>query len=85
MAETSATDKGSHPELPFKCLALDLEVTKQNQRVAAFAAVRSSDGESFHRKFGGKIKHSDWKQLDAFAGDTEVLVGHNLIAHDVPY
>ena len=71
--------------MPFKCLALDLEVTKGDPRIAAFAAVRSSGGASFHRKFGGKIKRSDWKQLDVFAGDTEVLVGHNLIAHDVPY
>ncbi|MYA35277.1 MAG: RecQ family ATP-dependent DNA helicase [Gammaproteobacteria bacterium] len=85
MAETSATDKGSHPELPFKCLALDLEVTKGNPRVAAFAAVRSSDGESFHRKFGGKIKQSEWKQLNTFVDDSEVLIGHNLIRFDIPH
>ena len=84
MAETSAAEQGAEAELPFKCLALDLEVGTKTSRIHAFAAVRSGDGESFHRKFGGAIRHSDWKQLDVFAGDAEILVGHNLIAHDIP-
>ena len=70
---------------PFKCLALDLEVGRDDERIHAFAAVRSGDSEAFHRKSGKSIGNSDWKQLDAFADDAEVLVGHNLIGFDLPW
>ena len=79
-------DRGSvSTALPFKCLALDLEVGKTDSRIHSFAAVRSGDGESFHKKFGGRINHADWKQLESFAEDSEFLVGHNLITHDFPH
>lgn len=79
-------DRGSvSTVLPFKCLALDLEVGKKDSRIHSFAAVRSGDGESFHKKFGGRIKHADWKRLDSFANESEVLVGHNLIRFDIPH
>ncbi len=71
--------------LPFKCLALDLEVARDGSRIDAFAAVRSSDGSAFHKKCGKRTEPSQWQRLDAFANDADVLVGHNLIDFDVPY
>ena len=71
--------------LPFKCLALDLEVGKKDLRIHAFAAVRSSCGKALHRTSKGKISEPDWKRLDDFAKDSEILVGHNLIKFDLPH
>ena len=71
--------------LPFKCLALDLEVGKKDSRIHAFAAVRSSCGKALHPTPKGKIKRSDWELLDDFVEDSEILVGHNLISFDLPH
>ena len=71
--------------LPFKCLALDLEVVRDGSRIDAFAAVRSSDGSAFHKRFGKRTEPSQWRQLDAFAEHAEMLLGHNLIDFDVPH
>ena len=70
---------------PFKYLALDLEVGRENGRINALAAVRSHTGLAFHRKLGSEIKSSFWRELEAFAEDSEFLVGHNLIAFDLPW
>ena len=72
-------------DLPFKCLALDLEVEKQDQRIKALAAVQSDTGKAFHRKFRGEIKPSVWRELETFAEESEILLGHNLIAFDLTY
>jgi len=71
---------------PFKCLAIDLEVARDDsRRIIALAAVKSPTGEAFHRGFRGKIKPDVWRGLEAFAEDAEVLVGHNLIAFDLAF
>ncbi len=72
-------------DLPFQCLAVDLEVGRQDQRVKALAAVQSHTGKAFHCKFRGEIKSSVWRELEAFAEESEVLLGHNLIAFDLAY
>ncbi len=72
-------------DLPFKCLALDLEVARDGSRINAFAAVQSSDGSAFNKRFGKKTDPSHWQRLDAFANDADVLVGHNLIDFDIPH
>ena len=64
------------------CLALDLEVGCKNKRIHAFAAV-CDDASSlvYHR---GDLAAALAK-LDAFAEDATYLLGHNLIAFDLPY
>ena len=63
------------------CLALDLEIGRQDNHIHAFAAVRS-DGSSFHRR--GALA-SAWTKLDAFADGATYLLGHNLITFDAPH
>ena len=72
--------------LPFKSLAIDLEVTRDDsRRIIALAAVKSHTGEALHRRFKGNAKPHVWRELEAFAEDAEVLVGHNLIAFDLDF
>ena len=69
--------------LPLRCLSLDLEVGRRDGRIHAFAAVRAETGEAltFH---GGTLAPA-LARLDAFAGGADCLLGHNLIAFDLPH
>ena len=68
---------------PFKprCLSLDLEVGREDGRIHAFGAVRGDTGHGDHG--GGSAA---WlTRLDALADGVSFLLGHNLIAFDLPY
>ncbi len=69
--------------MALDCLSLDLEVGRHDGRIHAFAAVRAGTGEAltFH---GGNLA-SALTELDAFADGADYLVGHNLIAFDLPH
>ena len=69
--------------LPFDCLSLDLEVGRGDERIHAFAAVLASTGEAL--TFRGGALGPSLARLDAFAGDADCLLGHNLIAFDLPH
>ena len=64
-------------------LSLDLEVGKQDHRIHSFAAVRPDVKQPlvFH---GGDLAAALAK-LDAFADGADFLLGHNLIAFDLPH
>ena len=64
------------------CVALDLEVSPKDNRIHAFAAVYD-DGSSFLHRRGGLA--SALARLDAFAADATYLLGHNIIAFDLPH
>ena len=64
-------------------LSLDLEVGKRNGRIHAFAAVRSDTGRSF--EFHGDKLMAALAKLDTFAAGADALLGHNLIAFDLPH
>ncbi len=64
-------------------LALDLEVGRHDNRIHAFAAVRSRSGKA--RTFHGRDLDTALKNLDAFAKGADYLLGHNLIAFDLPH
>ena len=68
---------------PFKprCLSLDLEVGKEDGRIHAFGAVRGDTGHGYHG--GGSA--AELMRLDALAAGVSFLLGHNLIAFDLPY
>jgi len=71
-----------------RCLSLDLEVGKHNRRIHAFAAVRPDSGRTM--VFPGEDFHRDGLTaalaiLDDFAADADFLLGHNLIAFDLPH
>ena len=65
------------------CLSLDLEVDRENRRIRAFAALRPDTGGClvFH---GGKLGAALVK-LDALADGAVFVLGHNLIAFDLPH
>ncbi len=64
-------------------LALDLEVGRRDNRIHAFGAVRSRSGKA--HTFRGGALHPALKDLDTFATGVDYLLGHNLIAFDLPH
>ena len=69
--------------LPLRCLSLDLEVGRRDGRIRAFAAVRAETGKAL--TFRGGALGPALARLGAFAGDADCLLGHNLIAFDLPH
>ena len=69
--------------LPLRCLSLDLEVGRRDGRIRAFAAVRAETGKAL--TFRGGALGPALAKLGAFAGDADCLLGHNLIAFDLPH
>ena len=65
------------------CLALDLEVGKNDSAIHAFGAVRADTGRPLTYSGGGLNLALD--RLDAFADGASFLLGHNLIAFDLPH
>ena len=64
------------------CLALDLEVGRKDGRIHAFAAV-CDDAPSLVYRRGGLA--AALAKLDAFGEGATYLLGHNLIAFDLPH
>ena len=67
----------------LSCLSLDLEVGKKNNRIHAFAAVRP-DAERFLAFRDGNLR-TQLAKLDDLADGASFLLGHNLIAFDLPH
>ncbi len=65
------------------CLSLDLEVGKRDRRIHAFAAVRPDTGQRLFYRSGDLP--AALARLDDLAEDAAFLVGHNLIAFDLPH
>jgi ATP-dependent DNA helicase RecQ len=66
-----------------KCLSIDLEVGKQDQRIHQFGAVRGDTGASLGFVRGDL--DSALNRLDALADDAAFLLGHNLVNFDLPF
>ncbi len=64
------------------CVSLDLEIGKDD-RIHALGAVRGDTGRSMTHS-GGDLAAALTK-LDAFANGAEFVLGHNLIAFDLPH
>ena len=65
------------------CLSLDLEVGKRDRRIHAFAAVRPDTGQRLVFRSGDLL--AALARLDHLAERAAFLVGHNLIAFDLPH
>ncbi len=66
-----------------RCLSLDLEVGKADSRIHAFAGVRADTGQRV--VFSGGDLASALSKLDDLADEVSFVLGHNLIAFDLPY
>ena len=64
---------------------MDLEVTKQDHRIRAFAGVRWDSGESFVFPGTGDRLSQALAKLDDLSVGADFLLGHNLISFDWPH
>ena len=64
-------------------LAIDLEVGRHDERIHAFGAVRSRSGKPYTFREGRL--NAALASLDTFAEGADYLLGHNLIAFDLPH
>ena len=70
-------------EYSHRCVSIDLEVGKQDGRIRAFAAVRQDTDRSMTFQKGNLT--SALTALDRYADGADFLLGHNLIAFDLPH
>ena len=74
---------GGHLASLGVCVALDLEIDPGSARLLSLAACRSDrDGCFVHR--GGNLRTA-LDGMRAYCDGAEVLVGHNIIDHDLPH
>ncbi len=84
-ASHSDMELGATSGLSFACLSLDLEVGRRDTRVRAFAGVRSDTNRSLVHPISGASFAGALASLDDLAGGADFLLGHNLIAFDLPH
>ena len=80
--ETSDTDSCT---AIFRYLSIDLEVGVRDNRIHALAGVRSDTGLSLTFSGPATGLASALARLDGFAEGAELVLGHNLIAFDLPH
>ncbi|WP_186407497.1 hypothetical protein [Candidatus Accumulibacter aalborgensis] len=67
-----------------RCLSIDLEVGLRDTRIHSLAALRGDlPGASLHFRQGDLF--AALERLDALAEGASFLLGHNLIAFDLPH
>ena len=67
-----------------RCLAIDLEVSKETEHIHAFAGVRPDTGKSVVFPSGGRRFEQALAELDHLAKGADFLLNHNLIDFDLP-
>ena len=65
------------------CLSLDLEVSRESARIHAIGAVRADTGHRLVHSGGGLA--AALVKLDDLAAGASFILGHNLIAFDLPH
>ena len=81
MPDANAPATEQHSAFRPRCLSLDLEVGKEDGRIRAFGAVRADTG----RGYSGGGSPSELAKLDELAQGASFVLGHNLIAFDLPH
>ena len=79
---TPVGDEGSR--VLHRCLSLDLELDR-NSRIRALAGVRPDTGECLTVPTAGRGLAAALVKLDDLAKGADFLLGHNLIAFDLPH
>ena len=83
---TDAKNNGQEP-LPIalkECLSIDLEVDAKTARINALAAWRPDTGEQLTTR-SGPPDAREASRLDRMARGARFVMGHNLIAFDIPH
>lgn len=80
----SSSDPEADKKLAPRALSIDLEVGIKDRRIHKLAAVRGDSGGALTAA-GPKQVRKALQQLDAFADGVRFLLGHNLIAFDIPH
>lgn len=76
-------ENGNKSGLSPNCLSIDLEVGRNDGRIHAFAGIHGKTGKAcVYRQ--GDLREA-LERLDDFAQGTSFLLGHNLIAFDMPH
>lgn len=70
---------------PLRCLSLDLEVARNDNRIHALAGVRPDTGWSVAIPRTGCNLARVLARLDELADGADFLLGHNLIDFDLPH
>ncbi len=66
-----------------RCISLDLEVGKTDDRIHAFSAIRADTNQVF--RYGGRNLTEALSKLDEFSDGASFVLGHNLIEFDLPH
>ena len=87
--ETREINPARHPEnserRPFRCISPDLEAVKNSGRIRALAAVGSDNTRSVIFPARGKTLSRALAELDRLAEGADFVLGHNIIAFDLPH
>ena len=66
-----------------RCMSLDLEISRDDGSLLAAAVYRPDSGDSL--SMSGRPKSSSLEQFDRLAESASFILGHNIIAWDIPY
>ncbi len=66
-----------------RCISVDLEVDPKSARIFALAAVRQDGAAAILSRRGALGEALD--RLEASLGETDHLIGHNILRHDLPH
>ena len=80
-----AAVSGDRANVLARCVSLDLEVGRADERIHALAGVRPDTGQSLVIPRVGNNLAPALARLDDLADGADFVLGHNVIAHDLPY
>ena len=72
----------SLPDSLHNCLSLDIEVSRQSGQIVAAAACNPQTGRTWRAR--GPLTKQQLLELDRMAAGADHLVGHNILAFDLP-
>ncbi len=71
-----------HPELR-RCISLDLELSHEDGRLLDAAVYRPDTGDSL--SMSGSPSADSLQRLERVAAGAKFLLGHNIVAFDIPH
>ena len=83
--EASAPAPDGYDDDLVRCLSLDLEVSRTGNRIHALAGVRPDTDQVLTIPRVGRNPVQALARLDELADGADFVLGHNLIAHDLPH